>query len=320
MRFSVALTCTLLFATIPFADWEGLATLKSQTTTISTEDLIELEEMEDTLGLLAYTILHDSMEENRFLACRAMIPRLVNALKTPNSFQYPFEQLQYISIQYPPDSSFRVFTWQLFVNRDEYRYYGAIQMNSEKLKLFPLIDRSFEVPDEQLENASFGQDKWYGYVVYDIQPVQTKTENYYLLFGADSYRAYQRRKIVDVLSFSELNGKPAFGKDIFLDVDQETGEVQRVRNRLVQQFSAESYVTTKYDADQQMIMLENLVGVAGRNGEGMVNIPDGSYRGYKLSTKDGRWYEVDKVFNHTYQEAPRTKGSEVKRDIFGRRQ
>lgn len=315
MRVLTSLLFTLLTL-------QSLATLKSQpNSSITTEDLVILEEMEDTLGLLAYTILHDSLEENRFLACRAIIPRLVNALKTPNSFDYKFEQLQYLSIQYPPDSSFRVFTWQLFVNKDEYRYYGAIQMNAKDLKLFPLIDRSFEVADDKLENATLDRDHWYGYVVYDIQPVKTKTEAYYLVFGADSFSAYQRRKIVDVLSFDPTTGKPQFGKDVFLDIDEATGEVNRVRNRLVQQFSAESYVTTKYDPDQKLIMLENLIAIGGAHGEGMVNVPDGSYRGYKLE-KDGKWHEIDKVFTHTYDEAPRETPKEepTKRDLFGRRQ
>ncbi len=298
------------------------ATLKSQTSSdITADDLLVLEEMEDTLGLLAYTVLHDSLEENRYLACRAIIPRLVRALKTPNSFQYPFEQLQYLSIQYPPDSSFRIFTWQLFVNRDEYRYYGAIQMNTAELALFPLIDRSFEIGDGVLETADLDNENWYGSVVYDILAVEKGPQPYYLLFGADTYQAYQRRKLVDVLSFDPNSGKPRFGLPVFLEQNSEE-EVVRTRSRLVQQFSAASYVTLKYDASSELIMQENLITVAGPYGEGPVNVPDGSYIGYALK-KDGLWYSIPKVYTHTYGkgEMPRTPTEMmgVDRDILGRR-
>jgi hypothetical protein len=50
-----------------------------------------------------------------------------------------------MSILSPPDSSFRIFTWQLFVNDSTYRHYGAIQMNQKELKLFALRDKSFEM-------------------------------------------------------------------------------------------------------------------------------------------------------------------------------
>jgi len=299
----------------------SLATLQSQNNNILPEDLAFIEEMEDTLGLLAYTVLNDSLEENRYIACRAMIPKLVQALKRPNSFQYPFKQLQYLSFQYPPDSSFRIITWQLFVSRDEYRYYGAIQMNGPELKLFPLIDRSFEISDGELEQTNYTNDDWYGYVVYDIKEVKSKDTKYYLLFGADTYEAFRRRKMIDVLSFDTQSGNPSFGLPVFLEEEAETGRLIRTRNRLVQEYSAASYATLKYDEKLGMIMQENLITVDGPHGEGPVNVPDGSYIGYKLGD-DGRWHNVSKVYHHTYQKAPRTetlKEDRVDRDLLGRR-
>lgn len=88
----------------------------------SAEELAHFDGQEDTLALLAYVIVNDSLPEHRYSACHKLIPMLVSALKTPNSFRFPFERLKSVSIMYPPDSSFRVFTWQLYVDKDEYRY------------------------------------------------------------------------------------------------------------------------------------------------------------------------------------------------------
>ncbi len=295
--------------------------LRPANSRISPEDWASIKVIEDTLGLLAYTLLNDSLEENRYLACRAIIPRLVSALKHPYAFDYPFERLQYLSIQYPADSSFRIFTWQLFVNKDEYRYYGAIQMNQKELQLNPLIDRSFEITDDDLAYASLSPDRWYGYVVYDLRGFDTPQGRHYLLFGADSYAAYRRRKIVDVLHFN-AEGKPSFGLPIFAGKPDEEGQSLPPQNRLIQEYSAASYVSTRYEDSKQMIMLEHLIPTAGLYGEGIVNVPDGSYVGYQLG-QDGHWHYLPKVFDHIYpeNEYPREKRSEkaAKRDVFGRR-
>jgi hypothetical protein len=299
-----------------------LSFLAAQGEGLTASDRAEIKAAEDTLGLFAYTVLNDSLEENRYAACRAMIPLLVNTLRTPNSFDYPFKRLSYLSIQYPPDSSFRIFTWQLFVDKDEYKYYGAIQMNTTELKLYPLIDRSAGISPVELEGRELAPDNWYGSVIYDILPVKHKTGDYFLLFGMDTYQAYRRRKLIDVLFFDETNGKPRFGKPVFVEAPSYEGAAPTLRMRLVQEYSAASYATLKYDPDLKLIMQENLITVSGNHGEGPVNVPDGSYVGYELN-KDGRWHSIKKVYNHVYDEAPRTPRTETEasasRDLFGRR-
>lgn len=122
------------------------------------------------MGIFSYATLHDTTELNRMASCKLLITKLVSALKIENSFYYPFSQLKTVSIQYPPDSSFRIFTWQLFVNDNEYRYYGAIQMNNKELKLIPLIDRSMNIKEPESEIV--GNDKWYGGIYYRILPLK----------------------------------------------------------------------------------------------------------------------------------------------------
>ena len=100
------------------------------------KDFDEIKIAEDTLGVLGYMMVNDSLPEHRFGACKKFIPKLVQALKHKNSFNYPFERLHRISILYPADSTFRIFTWQLYVDKDTYHQYGAIQMNNSELKLF----------------------------------------------------------------------------------------------------------------------------------------------------------------------------------------
>jgi len=231
--------------------------------------LDQLSLYEDTLSLLGYLTVNDTMEENRFVATRMMIPTLVSALKVPNSFKYSFARVKTVSILYPPDSTFRIFTWQLFVNNEEYRYYGAIQMNSPELKLYPLVDRSFTL--ENPEQAVLGADNWYGALYYGIRKLSDADGGTYLLMGFDAYSFLKKRKVLDVLSFA--GGKPVFGADLI----PPTVTQAQPRKRLILEYGAEASVRLNWDESLGMIVFDHLIPYTSRSGLGDVLVPDGSY-------------------------------------------
>ncbi len=104
----------------------------------------QLEKQQDSLKIYAYDIVNAEEPSQRFRADSFFIRMLVRSLKFPNSFYFPFDSLQTISKLYAPDSSFRIFTWQ--IKKDAYVFLqrGAIQMRTAdgSLKLFPLHDVS----------------------------------------------------------------------------------------------------------------------------------------------------------------------------------
>lgn len=293
----------------------GLLTARAQSEeiTFTDQDAAFLAEMEDTLGLLSWAVVNDSMEENRFGATREMIPRLVKALKVRNSFHYPFEQLQTVSIQYPADSSFRVFTWQLMVDPGTYRYFGAIQLNSADLQLFPLIDRSFDLQQDPAM-AVLPPDQWFGALYYRVQQVDAPGGTYYLLYGFDGNNAFSRRKLVDVLTFAE--GKPVFGAPVFVRPADGSGE--EVINRLVVDYSSDASIVLNYDEEFDLIIHDHLAEVPHPYTEMPVNVPDGTFEGYQLQ-EDGRWHHVDNVFPDSVRQPifPQPQFDSPKRNILG---
>ncbi|MGH2643494.1 MAG: hypothetical protein ACRDE2_06065, partial [Chitinophagaceae bacterium] len=156
---------------------------KSQTAT----DLAILKKRSDSLKIFAYAMVNDRDAENRYTACMDFIPHLVNTLKAPYSFNYPFDSLKEVSITYPEDSSFRIFTWA-FTPNDEmsYRFYGALQMKTRdgELKLFPFFDNSEYTHD--LDTITSNK-AWIGALYYNIVTTKNKGNTYYTLFGWHGY-------------------------------------------------------------------------------------------------------------------------------------
>lgn len=285
----------------------------AQAGALNEQSLAQLKEYEDTLGLCGFLVVNDSMPEERYASCKKLITTLVQALKIENSFNYQFDRLKSVSILYPPDSTFRVFTWQLYVDVNDYRYYGAIQMNNGKLQLFPLIDRSPDVESEEYDILT--PEKWYGAVYYNLRQFDTAEGKKYLLFGYDGYSFFNRRKVAEVLSFKD--GKPSFGAPVFVQEDS-LGN-QTIRNRLVLEYSSEASFKFNYDDAWGLIIYDHLMTMAGSYGQGPTKVPDGTYEGYKL--ENGRWHWVEKFWTQTMDEAPRPEPvleNRAGKDVFGK--
>ena len=282
---------------------------------LSAQAIERLHAAEDTLALLAYAVVNDSVEQVRFGACRTLITTLVRALKTENSFRYRFDRLKSLSILAPPDSSFRIFTWQLFVNDSTYRYYGAIQMNRPNLVLHALKDRSRDVGDEAVYQR-FAPDNWYGALYYSLRPFDTKTGRQYMLMGFNGLEFFNKRKVVEVLSF-DPSGKPVFGSPVFL----REKPLAMPEQRLVLEYSAEASVRCNWDEQYQMVLFDHLIQIPSAYGRGFTAVPDGSYDGLKWE-KTGQWKFVSKVFNDVMTEEFRPepvldKKPEKGRDVNG---
>ncbi len=291
----------------------GMSLKAQEAGKIAPHDLEELAAYEDTMALMGYAVINDSIQEHRFGTCKKLITTLKTALQFENSFNYPFEKVKSVSIQYPQDSTFRIFTWQLYVDKDEYRYFGAIQMNTSELSLIPLIDRSFEFRGN-MDQKTYGADNWYGAVYYRVMEVDAPKGKYYLLFGFDGFEFFQRRKFVDVLTFDE-QGQAQFGAPVF--VSEEKGIGPSTKNRIFLEYSAEASVKLNYDNTLEKIIFDNLMMANGQYGEGPTSIPDGTYQGYEL--KDGLWIHIPKVFHEIMDEPPipQPKLGEGKKDLFG---
>ena len=222
------------------------------------------------------------------------------SLQQKGSFNYPFTDLETVSILYPKDSTFRVFTWQVYVDKNDYRYGGLIQMNRPDNQVFPLHDQSADIATYDLEFDILGPSDWYGAIYFNIQEYPTKEGNKYLLFGFDGYEFFNKRKVVEAFHFDE-SGQPVFGAPAFAKTAD--GYEASTKNRLYLEYSAEVAARLNYDPTLEMIILDNLVSMRSPyKGAGNVNIPDGSYIGYQLN--NGVWEHVEKVFNLVSEEPP----------------
>ncbi len=122
---------SIIFILIPF-----FTQSQNNKPLISESNLQLLQQYEDTLQFFGDSVVQSANWSVREQACVKFVKTLVRALKTENSFYYPFDSLKTISIVKPEDEKFRILTWQLTLKDMSYRYYGTIQINSSELEMY----------------------------------------------------------------------------------------------------------------------------------------------------------------------------------------
>jgi len=283
-------------------------------TTIAKNDLVKLKLMEDTLHRLSNDFIGDTTSEGRKKANYAFIPKFVKALKFNNSFYYPFDSFETVSKIYPPDSSFRIFTWQLYyttpvkipaklskTGRDTvfqkpaFRYYGVIQMRSNAIKIFPLYDAgdTLSYGTQQV----LGHNNWWGQLYYKVIQNQAGSKTYYTLFGLEIGDEMVRRKIVDILTF-DVQGNPKFGAPLFYfkrDADSLHYAKTDTLTRFFIEYKQKAGTILNYDTLLEMIVFDHVAPPNDKaKGATFSYVPDGTYEGFKWA--GNRWNWVEKVF------------------------
>jgi len=271
----------------------------SQAQHLTTADKKILTRKEDSLKTFADSMINGQTPATRLRSDSNFIRMLVRGLLVKNSLSYPFESLQTISKLYAPDSSFRIFSWQL--KKDEYMFLqkGAIQIKTAdgSLKLFPLFDGSM-FTNKPLDSVRTNKN-WIGAIYYKMIQKTYDSKNYYTLLGFDDYTVSSNRKWMEVLTFND-KGEPVFGGP-FISFKEDTTTVKKPNlYRFNIEYKKEASTTFNYNPELDMIIYDHLISETEEPDRKETYIPDGDFEGFKW--KDGQWVHVDKVFDFKLKE------------------
>lgn len=290
MKF-ISLRSTIHYL-LPLLITSLLLSTVSYSQAISAADKKKLVAKEDTLKLYAEKLVTDSLTAGRMIADSNFTRTLVRALQIKNSFYYPFDSVQGISRLYAPDSSFRIFTWNVLYDDFYSRQKGAIQMRTKDgaLKLVPLRDVS-EFTQNAMDSVR-GKGNWIGAIYYNIIKTEHKGKNYYTLFGIDYNTIRSTKKWIEVLTFNEKN-EPMFGGPLF---SYEQDSIKKApQNRFGLEYKKDARVLANFIEEVNMILVDHLISESDEPDNKWTMVPDGDNEGFKW--ENGKWVHVDKAFD-----------------------
>ncbi|WP_293788296.1 hypothetical protein [uncultured Pedobacter sp.] len=230
---------------------------------------------QDTLIKISARVVAAQADAQKLEINGIFVKTLVEALKMPNSFSYPFDSLKNVSVIQSPDQAFRILSWYVLLENGTYRYYGAVQMNTKsgQLKLYPLIDQTDHFSDP---NVITNNQKWFGARYYEIIPVTSGSRlPYYVLLGWKGNTQLTTKKVIDILSFDQE--KLTFGAPVF------DGKELKGKNRVIFEYAKSNAMTLKTDLKAGMIIFDHLASFDPEiKGKFEYYGSDGTFDGFKI--------------------------------------
>lgn len=237
----------------------------------------------------ADSMYHAFIPDDRAIYTERFVKQLVQALKQSNSWEYEFPKLkEQINILYPDDKSFRIFNWAIAPTDVTRRYYGAIQMPGETLKLHPLIDYSDKIKS-CVEDTVLSGGKWYGGLIYKIMGMEVDGETIYTLFTLNASSAISNKKVLDPMVITDKGA--VFGAQIF--EYNSTCKPERLINRFVMEYKKEVQASLNWDSEFNAIYFDKLVSQVNDPNRKYTYVPSGQYDGFRW--KGTKWTYVENL-------------------------
>ena len=257
-------------------------------------------EYEDTLKVMAHTIMNAEKEAEKRLANTAFITNLIEVLQYEKSFKFPFDSLPTIARILSPDNTFRIFNWLLKKENGAYEYYAIVHYHNIKRKryeIIPLVDNSANIRNAEQEDLD--AKNWYGGIYYQIAYIKKIGRKYYTLLAWDGNDGNSTKKIIDVLYFSGKN-KIKFGLPIFKKNKKES------QKRVIIEYDAKTSVSVRYQEKEKSIVFNHLVPPK-KDLEGLEEyyIPEGTFNSYQYN--NGKWLLEEDIDIRNQQKVKRIK-------------
>ncbi|MFI5220527.1 MAG: hypothetical protein ACHQNT_13665 [Bacteroidia bacterium] len=266
-------------------------------------------ELEQDLKITGDSILKGSNDSIRISNCNLFSEKFQAFLNYPESFNYEFDSLKTVSALMSSDNLLRIYTWLLpAIDGNHFSYYGFIQLKDKKSGTISLLRlEESELKREEAEIKTYDYKSWIGALYYTLITSKTKGGNIYTLLGWKGNNLSTTIKVIDVLFIEK--GIAKFGKPVF--------EVEnKMRNRIIFEFSAYAVMSLKYDKKKKRIVFDHLSpGNTVLNGSYSNYGPDFTYDGFLLSK--GKWiYKKNLDLKNSPEFDKNTSPSNVKSKEF----
>ncbi len=199
--------------------------------------------------------------------------RLMNLWNDKAYFENEFAQLKRVKTLHSKDGQVKVCTYNIQKDGFKQVFYGAVIINGDKFVVKPLTDVSENIKSP--ERSTLSDKKWYGAIYLDLVETHAGNKTYYTLLGYKGHDEFSKTRVLDVLLVQ--NGRLRFGSPIF-KTDRIT------RNRIVFEYSAKATMMLRYDANEKMIVFDNLAPADPMfRGVYQYYGPDFSYNAFKFT-------------------------------------
>lgn len=194
-----------------------------------------------------YGRLVNDFDDNDRLQINDSITLLIEKyVESDTVFNHRFTNLRYLGQITSPDSLLKIITWNLVLSSAPGRYFCYLirkQKPGEKNRIYKLTTSYDE--KQVVGDTEYTESNWYGALYYDIKPIVTNNNRFWMLLGIDYGNPFITRKIIEVLSFS-TEDSIIFGKKWF-------DKGQEIRYRHVFEYASNGMMSLRFGSDSSIV-------------------------------------------------------------------
>tara|TARA_B110000503_G_C7133437_1_gene407769 strand:+ start:856 stop:1866 length:1011 start_codon:yes stop_codon:yes gene_type:complete len=206
---------------------------------------------QDKIEALASAVLQEIPAGKKDSINELLKSELSFTLTQENAFRYSFDRVKSLSILTSPDSTFRIFNWEITYLDGTNRYECLLLKkldNEYSLEVLKPLDSIFK--KEALENQQLGVDNWLPALYYKIIPVKSRFQTFYTLLAWDGNDLLTNKKYIEVLWFDKT-GQTHFGAPIFRDN-------RSIKSRVIFEFGGQHAMNLNFEEEIERISFSHL--------------------------------------------------------------
>lgn len=206
---------------------------------------------QDRIESLANAVLQELPSKEKDSINKLLIDELTFDLNVIEAFRFNFNKVKSISILSSPDSSFRMFNWEVSYLDGTNKYQCILIKrinNNYTVEVLRPTDSVFS--RELLPQKQFSASNWLPALYYKIIPVEGRFQTFYTLLAWDGNDLLTNKKYIEVLWFNKA-GETIFGAPIFRDN-------RTVQSRVIFEFGGQNSMNLNYEEDIQRISFSHL--------------------------------------------------------------
>jgi hypothetical protein len=262
---------------------------------------------EMNLSFWSDAMVNANNPENRMAAHKIFHQAFKEKMLSSDAFDFELETIPELHVVADTSNTFKIITYQIQESEDKFQYHGYLIKKDGSF--YELKDAFNSLED--IDFLTLNDEEWLGGIYYNL----VQMGDFYFVFSYRQNDKFTKFKSFDCLTFSE-DGDPILGSEIFVFPQENIRNL--VKSRVTFNYSSDALLSLNYNREMGMVVHDHLMQVIGKlPGQGPTFVPDGTYEGYLF--EDGRWTYNEKLFHHTYDEAPRPAQilGKDKRDVFG---
>jgi hypothetical protein len=208
----------------------------------------------DLNSLFEQVFSTENKENERYNANEEVMVIMEEALLQRDSYKWKWRLRKGVSVLTSDDDKFRVITWAVVNDNNEFECFGYMQVLNENADVYEvcrLQDKTADIfnPGE----VALTDQNWFGCIYTDLITTKYDGRYYYTLLGWNGGNMTTQHRVIEPVYFKRNSTKPSFGQMMF----RQGKDSNRNLRRIILKYAKDININLSYE-EQYVVTMDRI--------------------------------------------------------------